>query len=125
MKFWRRAITWLILTGLLSVQGAVWVAAVHASAEDDAACASLDGPQVVVGPHHQDGAQFEETNAPNPIEHCALCHMERAAHGARFTRIETLHLAAHVVAGPVDVAVRPALVVVRTTAPRGPPSTSL
>ena len=121
MRALRRGIAWLILAGFLSAQGAVWVAAVHAGLEDDAACAALDGP-VLVGPHHQAGRQFEETNLPNPIEHCALCHMERAVGGARLARA--------VVSGPierparnsVEQVVAASLVDAPVTALRGPPA---
>lgn len=121
MNLWRRAIAWLVLAGFLSAQGAVWVAAVHADMEDDAACASLDGP-AIVGPHHQAGLQFEETNLPNPIEHCALCHMERAVGGARFGRVAAVSARPRLVGIASDSAPALAVVVIRATAPRGPPA---
>ncbi len=124
MRALRRSIVWLILAGFLSAQGAVWVAAVHAGAEDDAACAGIDGP-VFVGPHHQGGPVFEETNNPNPIEHCALCHMERAVHGARFGKIENLIVGRQVVAGPAESLQIVSAPAHRAVSPRGPPQLSL
>lgn len=117
----RRSIAFLILAGFLSAQGAVWVAAHHATLEDDSACADIGGPQFV-GPHHQYGLQFEETNPPSPIEHCAICHMQRVVGSARLARITTTYTAPHLVAAPVDSRLALVLVIVRGTSPRGPPS---
>lgn len=121
MKTVRRAIAFLILAGFMSAQGAVWVAAHHAALEDDSACAGIDGPQFV-GPHHQDGPQFEETNPPSPIEHCAICHMQRVVGSARLARVTATYTAPHLVAAPVESTLAPVLVTVRGTSPRGPPS---
>lgn len=120
MRALRRSIAWLILAGFLSAQGAVWVAAVHASFEDDAACAALDG-HGLIGPHHQAGLQFEETNLPNPIEHCALCHMERAVGGARLARVAAAGLLERLTLRPVESVIAASLVETRATALRGPP----
>lgn len=117
----RRSIAFLILAGFLSAQGAVWVAAHHAALEDDSACAAIDGPQFV-GLHHQDGPQFEDTNAPNPIEHCAICHMQRVVGNARLGRVIAVHSAPHVVGTPAEQTLAVSLVVLRGSSPRGPPS---
>jgi hypothetical protein len=112
-----------VLAGFLSAQAAVWVAAHHASLEleDDAACAALDG-SALIGPHHQDGLQFEDTNPPCPIDHCALCHLQRAFGSARLARVVATDTAAHVVCAPVEPALAVSLFVARATSPRGPPS---
>ena len=39
----QRAVAWLLLCGLMSVQGAVWLAARHAGLDDDVACAQAEG----------------------------------------------------------------------------------
>lgn len=123
MRALRRSITCLVLAGFVAAQAAVWVAAHHAALEDDAACAAIDGPDII-GPHHQAGAQFEETNPPSPIEHCALCHMQRAVSSARLARVITAQPAAHLVTAPVELALTLSFVVARGTSPRGPPSVS-
>lgn len=111
----------MILAGFLSAQGAVWVAAHHAALEDDSACAGIGGPQFV-GPHHQDGLQFEDTNPPSPIEHCAICHIQRVVGSARLARIATTSTAPHLVAAPTESTLALVLVIVRGTSPRGPPA---
>ena len=121
MRALRRIVASLILAGFVAAQGAVWVAARHASLEDDAACAAIDGPEFI-GPHHQAGLQFEETNAPSPIEHCAICHMQRAVTSARLARVIATHTAPHRVSAPVETTAALSLVVVRGSSPRGPPS---
>ena len=121
MQALRRTIAFLILAGFIAGQGAVWVAAHHAMLEDDAACAAIDGP-TLVGPHHQSGIQFEETNPPGPIEHCAICHMQRVVGNARLARLEATHTAPHRVTAPVDAALAQSLVVLPGISPRGPPA---
>ena len=123
MRALRRSITCLVLAGFVSAQPAVWVAAHHAALEDDAACAAIDGPELI-GPHHENGSQFEGTNPPSPIEHCALCHMQRAVGAARLARVITTHVSAHPVTATVELTIALSLVVVRGTSPRGPPSFS-
>ena len=121
MRALRRNIAFLILAGFIAGQGAVWVAAHHAMLEDDAACAGVDGP-VLIGPHHQAGIQFEETNPPSPIEHCAICHMQRVVSNARLARLEATHTAPQRVTAPVDPALAQSLVVIPSISPRGPPA---
>lgn len=121
MRALRRSIAFLILAGFLAGQGAVWVDALHASLEDDAACAAIESP-AFVGPHHQAGLQFEETYPPNPIEHCAICHMQRAVSNARLARLVAIFTAPHRVSAPVDIALAQSLVVLPGISPRGPPS---
>jgi len=121
MRVLRRVVAALILAGFVSAQGAVWVAAHHAALEDDSACAAIDGPQFV-GPHHQGGPQFEDTDLPSPIEHCAICHMQRAVSGARLARVIATYTDPHVIPAPAELAPVLSLVVVRGSSPRGPPS---
>lgn len=121
MSALRRGIAWLILAGFLSGQAAVWVAAHHAALEDDAVCAGIDGPQFV-GPHHQDGSQFEETNPPSPIEHCAICHMQRVVNSARLGRVAATFTAPHLVAVAVEGTLHYSFVAAPGFAPRGPPA---
>lgn len=123
MRSVRRSITWLVLAGFMAAQGAVWVAAHHAVLEDDSACAGIDGPPLI-GPHHQNDPQFEDTNPPSPVEHCALCHMQRAFSSARLARVIATHTAAHVVVAPAELTLLLSLVVIHSAAPRGPPSFS-
>jgi len=120
MKALRRSIAFLILAGFISVQGAVWVAAHHAALEDDSACAGLDGP-ALIGPHHQFGPLFEETNLPSPIEHCAICHMQRAVSGAHLARIIATYAPPHLMAPPAESVLALCFVVIRGSSPRGPP----
>jgi hypothetical protein len=123
MRALRRSITCLVLAGFVSAQAAVWVAAHHAALEDDAACAAIDGPDILA-PHHQDGVQFEGTNPPSPIEHCALCHMQRAVRHAWLARTITAQTVAHSLFVSRDLTVILSLVAVRGISPRGPPSFS-
>lgn len=120
MRALRQSVAWLTLAGFLSGQAAVWVAAHHAALEDDAECAAIAGPQFV-GPHHQYGPQFEETNPPSPIEHCALCHLQRAVHSARFGRVVATFTAPHRVAAPIEQSLQVSCVVIPGFSPRGPP----
>lgn len=124
MTVLRRTIAFLVLAGFIAGQGAAWVAAYHAGLQDDAACALADGPQIV-GPHHQAGLQFEETNLPNPIEHCALCHLQRAVSNARLSRLVATFTAPHQVSAPVETALAVTLVALPGIAPRGPPTSAL
>lgn len=121
MRALGRSIAWLILAGFFAAQASVWVAAHHASLEDDSACASAEGPQMV-GPHHQSGLQFEEPNLPNPIEHCAICHLQRVVSHARLVRINVATAAAHHLSGPVEADRAVALVVLPPAPSRGPPA---
>ena len=121
MKALRRSIAFLVLAGFVSLQGAVWVAAHHAALEDDSACAGVDGP-ALIGPHHQSGSLFEETNPPSPLEHCAFCHMQRVVGGARLTRVVAIHTPPHVMTPPAESVLARYFVVVRGASPRGPPS---
>ena len=121
MRSLRRNIGWLVLAGFVSAQGAVWVAAHHATLEDDAACEGIGGPRLV-GPHHQAGVQFEETNLPNPIEHCALCHLHRGVRVAMLARLTGFTPTSYRVSAPVEPIRVPALVVRSSVPSRGPPS---
>ncbi len=123
MRMLRRSIAWALLASLLSVQGVVWAAAAHHAAQgDDAACAIADGPQFI-GPHHQAGEQVEATDPPRPIEHCAICHQQRAVNSARFGRVAVVSAPAEQISSPIDAALAISLFVLPTTVPRGPPST--
>lgn len=116
----RRGVAWLVLAGFVSAQAAVWVAAKHDALEDDAACALTDG-QPFVGPHHQAGLQFEEPNLPNPIEHCAICHLQRAVSNARLVRVSAITSPPKLLTAPVDVDRFVALVARPAYPSRGPP----
>lgn len=122
MQLFRRCVAWLVLAGFLSAQGAVWVAAHHAALEDDAACAAIDGPQIIGTGHEAAAAKFAETNAPNPIEHCAYCHLQRAVSSARLTRVTVAHAAPQRVAVPVEAVFDLTLIVLPGLPSRGPPS---
>ncbi len=122
MRTLRRSIAWTILASLISAQGLVWAAAAHhASQDDDAACAGIDGPHFT-GPHHQYGPQIEATDPPRPIEHCAICHQQRAVSSARLGRTIALAAPSYRVKAPVDSDSALSLVVIPRIAPRGPPS---
>jgi hypothetical protein len=122
MRVLRHSIAWIVLASLFSAQGVVWAAAAHHSAQGvDAACASIDGPQFI-GTRHQPGAQFETTDPPPPIEHCAICHQQRAMRSAHPGRPVAVAAASYRVAAPIDPALTLSLVVVPRIAPRGPPS---
>jgi hypothetical protein len=112
------------LAGFLSGQGAVWVATHHA-AFDDAACAAIDGQQFVA-PHVEAAAdaagRFEESTPQTPVEHCAICHMQRVVGNARLARVIATHAAPRVVSAPVEAALATSIVVVPGFAPRGPPT---
>ena len=121
MRALGRSVAWLILAGFLAAQASVWVAAHHATLEDDSACAAAEGSQMV-GPHHQSGPQFEEPNHPNPIEHCAICHLQRVVSHARLVRINMATAAAQRLSGPVEADRAVALVVLPPAPSRGPPA---
>lgn len=121
MRSVRRSITWLVLAGFLSAQAAVWVAVHHASLEDDAACAGIDGPSLA-GLDEESAFQFKETNAPSPVEHCAICHLQRAVSNARLARVVATYTAPHRISAPVEAALAAPVVVVRGSSPRGPPA---
>ena len=121
MRTLRRNIAWVLLAGFVSAQGTVWVAAHHATLEDDAACAAMDGLEFV-GPHHQAGLQIEETNPPSPIEHCAICHLQRHVRGALLSRVTGVTPPADLVRIVVEQTVQLAPVVLPALPSRGPPS---
>lgn len=121
MRALRRNIAWVLLAGFVSAQGAVWVAAHHATLEDDAACAAIDGLEFF-GPHHQAGPQIEETNLPSPIEHCTICHLQRHVRGALLARVAGVTPPTDHVSVAVEQTVQIALVVLPARPSRGPPS---
>ncbi len=121
MRAFRRNIACVLLAGLVSAQGAVWVAAHHATLEDDAVCAAMDGLEFV-GPHHQAGLQVEETNPPSPVEHCTICHLQRHVRSALLSRVGGVTPPTDHVRIVVEQPVQLALVVLRALPSRGPPS---
>jgi hypothetical protein len=121
MQAFRRGIAWLVLVGFLSAQGAVWVAARHAVLEDDAACAALDGPKVIGIHHGTSASKFADANTPNPIEHCAYCHLQRAVSSARLARVVAATIASERVAAPREPVLALILIVLPGLPSRGPP----
>lgn len=122
MQLFRRCMAWLVLVGFLSAQAAVWVAAHHAALEDDAACAAIDGPQVVGLRGSTAPAKLAESNTPNPIEHCAYCHLQRAVSSARLARITVASIAPHRVVAPSETVLALTLIVLPGLPSRGPPT---
>ena len=74
----RRLAAWLVLSSLFALQGGALLEARHPDS-DDAACVGVSA----TGAHHADGAQFESPLPSPPLEHCAVCHLQRAFRTAR------------------------------------------
>ena len=126
MQAFKRSIAWLVLVGFFSAQGAVWVAAHHAALEeeDDAACAGINGPNVIGLARRAPIAlaHLAEANAPNPIEHCAFCHLQRAVSSARLARIAVATIAPQGVVAPIEATLALPLIVLPGLPSRGPPT---
>lgn len=117
----KRAVAWLLLAGLMSVQGAVWLSARHAGFDDDAACAGVDGSRYV-GPHHQQGVQFETPVRPGPSDHCVLCHLHHAFAHARTSSVSLTPPLSAVASVPRGQVERLAPADLTARSPRGPPA---
>lgn len=117
----KRAVAWLLLCGLMSVQGAVWLSARHAGFDDDVACAEADG-SLYVGPHHQSGAQFENPVAPGPADHCVLCHVHHAFAHARIGASSLTPPARVEARACVRDLARSSVADLTARSPRGPPA---
>ncbi len=89
MKPFRHRVAWLLLCALFAVQVDVWASWRHAAADDDAACAAMDGA-VEVGPHHRGGPQVEAPVPAGPADHCVLCHLHHAFGSVRVVAVATV-----------------------------------
>lgn len=119
MAAFRRSLAWLLLAGFLATQTAAWFEAQHVLALDDAACEG-----VVANEHHASGPQFENVLPSPDVEHCAICHLQRALGHAQFGAV-AVAFTAPVSPAPLGDHAAP----VRSGAPhgvspRGPPSLS-
>lgn len=113
----RRLAAWLVLASLFAMHGGALLEARHADS-DDSACLGYSA----AGAHHADGPQFENPLPSPPLEHCAVCHLQRA-----FSNARPGHVAAEVVPHVFPVygsEPAPRLVSGSThgVSPRGPPS---
>lgn len=72
----KRLRAWVALAAFLGSVGLPFVSASHMLADDDAACG-----QVSLVNHHP-VVQFERSTPASPLEHCAICHWQRAVSGA-------------------------------------------
>ena len=113
----RRLAAWLVLSSLFAMHGGALLEARHADS-DDSACLGYSR----TGTDHADGPQFEIPRQAPPLEHCAVCHLQRAFSNARPGSIAA-EVIAHVF--PVYVSEPAPRLVSGTThgvSPRGPPS---
>jgi hypothetical protein len=113
----RRIAAWLVLGSLFALQGGALLEARHPDS-DDTACTGVSA----TGAHHAGGTQFEIPLPSRPLEHCAVCHLQRAFRTARPGSI-----AAEVIPHVFPVyrsEPAPGLVSATThgVSPRGPPS---
>lgn len=118
-KALRRSIALLVLAAFVSAQGAVWSVISHVSG-DDAACAAIDGVQfIAIG--HPDAVQVKEGAPATAVEHCAICHLQRAVHSARLAKVASGFVTPVLFSAPVESSPAIALVVIPGFSPRGPP----
>jgi hypothetical protein len=119
MAAFRRSVSWLLLAGFLATQTAAWFEAQHVLALDDAACEGM-----VAGDHQKGGPLIENDLASPDVEHCLICHLQRAMGHAQFGVIPVAFSAPVAPAEPADQASPLPSGVPHGVSPRGPPSLS-